>query len=100
MKQMAPPGGPTPDDKMIYALKYKEIFEDLVNNDDILKERNSRDLSGIYKTMMNVAPKVSTEKEIVRAWLRLISGQPALSPYDAKQLAELETYYDGGGGKR
>ena len=100
MKQMSPDEGPTSDDKAIYALKYKEIFEDLVNNDDIIKERNSRDLSGIYKTMMNVAPRVSTEKEIVRAWLRLISGQPALSPYDAKQLAELESYYNGGGGKK
>lgn len=83
---------PDQDTADVMSLKYQQLFNDLINNDEILREKNPAELSAIYKTMIDVSPYVSMNKEIVRAYLRTISTQAALGAFDAKTLAELEQY--------
>lgn len=87
--------GPDSTEVTALGLKYKSVFEDLINNDEILAEKDPGALASFYRTMINISPHVAGEKEIVRAYLRQISTQASMSPQDAKQLAQLEGYMSG-----
>jgi hypothetical protein len=74
----------------ILALKYKRNFEDLIRNDEILKEKDPKELANYFQTMIRMAPHLAADQEILRAHLRQVSGQALMGPYDAKVLADLE----------
>ena len=81
------------EEQIALNLSYKKIFEDLISQDEILSEKDPTELANYYKAMINMSPHIAAEPEIVRAHLRAMSTQAAMSPYDAKLLAELEDYY-------
>lgn len=81
---------PDVSDNAILALKYKQNFEDLIANDEILKEKDPKELANYFQTMIRMAPHLAADREILRAHLRQVSGQALMGPYDAKVLADLE----------
>jgi hypothetical protein len=79
------------------GLKQKEVFEELMLEDEMLREQSPESLFKLYKTLVGIAPNVATNKEIVRSFLRQISSQaePTIQPYDALQLAKLDKVMSG-----
>lgn len=83
------------------ALKHKNIFENLMDTDEIIAEQDPVVMSQMYESLVNLSPSAAANPEIARAYLRQMSAQEALSPYDALQLVKLEKGLDpsAGGGK-
>lgn len=67
------------------------IITELYNDDDIIKEANPEDVQRAYATMVQASPEASMNKEVVRAFLRQAVNSVAVSSFDAKQLADLDT---------
>ena len=74
----------------INNLRRSSILQDLYDNDPILSEANPKELMNAYSTIVQTSPEVSLNKEVVRAILRQSVNSMAVSPFDAKQWADLE----------
>lgn len=74
----------------INNLRRSTILQDLYENDPILQEADPDALAEAYKTIIQTSPEVSLNKEVVRAVLRQSVNSMAVSPFDAKQWADLE----------
>jgi hypothetical protein len=59
-------------------------------DDPIISEANPDDVISAYKSLVELSPKVSTNKEVVRSVLRQSIASVAISPYDAKTWTDLE----------
>ena len=59
-------------------------------NDPILSEADPKALSTAYELLANSAPEASLNKEVARAILRQSVNSVAVSPFDAKQWADLD----------
>ena len=66
------------------------IISDLYENDPILQEVDPDILISAYKSFAQAAPEASLNKEVTRAVLRQSTNSVAISPYDAKQWADLD----------
>ena len=66
-----------------------EIISDLAMSDPIISEADPKDVVRAYSTLINIAPKVSLQKEIVRSILRQAVNSMAMSPYDAQSYVTL-----------
>lgn len=71
-------------------LQRTTLLEDLLTNDPIISDMDPRDVASIYQGIITLAPEVSTQREIVRSMIRAQNSQLALSPFDARQYADLE----------
>ena len=71
-------------------LERQSILEDLITNDPVLSGIEPEKIVGGYQAIMRLSPEVSRNKEVVRAQLRQLAHSIALSPFDAKQLVDLE----------
>jgi hypothetical protein len=71
-------------------LQREVLLQDLVTNDEVLSEADPKAISSAYAAMMQVAPEVSTNKEVARSFLRQAVHATSISPYDADALANLE----------
>lgn len=71
-------------------LRRSTILQDLYENDPILQEADPNALADAYRTIVQTAPDMSLNKEVVRAVLRQSVNSMAVSPFDAKQWADLE----------
>lgn len=71
-------------------LQRQQILEDLITNDEILAGEDPQKVVNAYQAIMNTAPHVSLNKEVVRSVLRQATQSMAVSPFDAKAWAELE----------
>ena len=67
-----------------------EIISDLYANDPVLSEADPEALRTAYENLVEIAPQASLKKEIVRAILRQSVNSVAVSPFDAKQWADLD----------
>lgn len=74
----------------INNLRRSAIISDLYANDPVLSEADPNQLSAAYKTIVESAPEVSMNKEVVRAILRQSVNSVAVSPFDVKQWSDLE----------
>lgn len=74
----------------INNLRRSTILQDLYENDPILQEADPDALANAYQTVIQTSPEMSLNKEIVRAILRQSVNSMAVSPFDAKQWADLE----------
>jgi len=61
----------------------------LAMSDPIISEADPKDVVRAYSTLINIAPKVSLQKEIVRSILRQAVNSMAMSPYDAQSYVTL-----------
>lgn len=75
-------------------IRRSAILEDLVANDPILSESSPKDVVNAYRTLVQSAPSMSLNKEVVRAVLRQVVNSVAVSPFDAKQWADYESTYN------
>lgn len=66
------------------------MLEDFIVNDPILSEADPSAVASAYASLMQSSPDVALNKEVVRAFLRQAVNSVAISPFDAKQLAEYE----------
>ena len=71
-------------------LQRQMILEDLITNDPILGGENPQAVATAYKTLVNLAPDVSLQKEVARAAVRTAVNAVGMSPFDAKMYAEME----------
>ena len=72
-------------------LQRQLIMEDLISNDPVLQGVDANQITNGYQTILQLAPEVSLNKEVVRSILRASTNAEATSPFDAKLMAELET---------
>ena len=72
-------------------LERQSILEDLITNDPVLSGIEPEKIVSGYQAIMRLSPEVSRNKEVVRAQLRQLAHSIALSPFDAKQLVDLES---------
>lgn len=66
------------------------LLQDLMVNDPVLSEEAPETVAQAYSAVMNMAPEVSTNKEVMRAILRQSVNSVAVSPYDAEMWTKLE----------
>ena len=66
------------------------MLEDLMTNDPVLSEENPETVGHAYSAVMNMAPELSTNKEVVRAILRQAVHSVAISPFEAETWTKLE----------
>lgn len=66
------------------------ILEDLLLTDPVLSKEDPNLVSQAYLTIVNIAPDLSLNKEVVRAILRSSVHQLAIGPYDAGSWAQIE----------
>lgn len=80
-------------------IKQKEVFEDLVEHDELLREQDPALLAKLFESLTELAPNVATRKEVVRSFLRQISSQaePTIDPFYATQLIKLDRVISGQG---
>lgn len=76
--------------EMVNNIRRSAILSELKNDDPILSEADPKSLSTAYELLSNAAPEASLNKEIVRAILRQSVNSVAVSPFDAKQWADLD----------
>jgi hypothetical protein len=70
-------------------MRRSDIISELYSDDPILSEADPSALMDAYNTLVQTAPDVSLNKEIVRSILRQSVNSVAVSPFDAKQWADL-----------
>jgi len=87
--------GPTVRDedkskKRLRNFQRQLMLEDLLSTDPILQGVTPNNALRAYEALVRIAPEFSLNKEVVRSILRTATNAEALSPYDAKQMAEIE----------
>ena len=71
-------------------MRRSDIITELYEEDPILSEADPNEVSRAYATLVQTSPEASLNKEVVRAILRQSVNSVAVSPFDAKQWAELD----------
>ena len=67
------------------------LMQDLFINDPFISEADPQTVAALYQQIMQVAPEVSLNKEVVRGVLRQgLHNVTAVSPFDAQAWADLE----------
>jgi hypothetical protein len=66
------------------------MLQDLMVNDPVLSEESPESVAQAYDAVLNMAPEVAANKEVVRAILRQTIHSVAISPYDADVWTKLE----------
>ena len=66
------------------------MLQDLMVNDPVLSNETPDTVADAYNSLLQMAPEVSTNKEVVRAILRQSVHSVAVSPYDAEMWTKLE----------
>lgn len=71
-------------------MRRSDIITELYNDDPIISEASPDAVTQAYATLVQTAPEASMNKEVVRAVLRQSLNSVAVSPFDAKQWADLD----------
>ena len=66
------------------------MIQDLIVNDPVLADEPPETVAEAYNSLLQLAPEVAANKEIVRAILRQTVHSVAVSPYDAEMWSKLE----------
>lgn len=66
------------------------MLQDLMTNDPVLAEESPETVAEAYQAILQMAPEVASNKEVVRAVLRQTVHSVAVSPYDAEVWTKLE----------
>lgn len=66
------------------------LLADLMENDPIIRDADPDTVTEAYKTMVMTAPRVALDKAQARAFLRSAVNSVAISPSDAKVLADVD----------
>jgi len=66
------------------------VLEDLLTNDPVLSDESPETVAQAYQAILNIAPELASNKEVVRAILRQTVHSVAISPYEAEVWTKLE----------
>lgn len=66
------------------------MLQDLMTNDPVLSEEAPETVAEAYNAILQMAPEMASNKEVVRAVLRQTVHSVAVSPYDAEIWTKLE----------
>jgi hypothetical protein len=66
------------------------LLADLMSNDPIIRDADPNMVAEVYKTMVMTSPRVSLDKAQVRSFLRGAVNSVAVSPSDAKVIADVD----------
>lgn len=84
-------GRDIPEEKQILLnVRRSIILADLMSNDPIIRDADPNAVTEAYKTMIMTSPRVSLDKAQVRAFLRSAANSVAISPSDAKVIADVD----------
>ena len=75
------------------------MLQDLMTNDPVLSEEEPATVANAYNALLQLAPDVAANREIVRSILRQTVTSVAVSPYDADLWTKLEQNLRGLQGK-
>lgn len=76
--------------KRIMNVRRSILLADLMANDPIIRDADPNIVTEAYKTMVMTSPRVSLDKAQVRAFLRASVNSVAISPNDAKVIADVD----------
>ena len=76
--------------KRVMNVRRSIILADLMSNDPIIRDADPETVTEAYKTMVMTSPRVSLDKAQVRAFLRSAVNSVAISPSDAKVIADVD----------
>lgn len=76
--------------KTLKNVQRQILLQDLLVNDPVLSKEDPDAVVNAYEALLQIAPEVSTNKEITRAILRQTIHSTAISPYDAEVWTKLE----------
>ena len=76
--------------KRVLNVRRSIILADLMTNDPIIRDADPNIVAEAYKTMVMTSPRVSLDKAQVRAFLRNSVNSVAISPADAKVIADVD----------
>ena len=71
------------------------ILQELILTDPVLSGESPETVARAYQSLVEVAPHVALNREVVRSILRQATQSMAISPYDADVWAKLEGRVDG-----
>lgn len=66
------------------------LLSDLLASDPILQDADPNQVAAVYKSIIQSSPRVSLNKELVRAVLRSAVNSIAISPNDMKVMTDLD----------
>jgi|GEM_PF-4788354 len=67
------------------------LLQDLITTDPVINKFPTHKVVDAYQQMLRIAPELSSEKEITRAYLRQAGASQALSPFEAGELLKANT---------
>jgi len=67
------------------------LLQELVATDPIISKFPTHHVVDAYQQMLRIAPELSSEKEITRAFLRQAGASQAISPFEAADLIKANT---------
>lgn len=76
--------------KRLLNVRRSIILADLMANDPIIRDADPNVVTEAYKTIVMTSPRVSLDKAQVRAFLRSSVNSVAISPSDAKIIADVD----------
>ena len=71
-------------------LRRQAIIQSLVKNDEVLQHQPEESVVGMYNTLVRLAPNLSQEPEVVRAFLRSSIDEMAVDPFTVEQILKAE----------
>jgi len=71
-------------------LRRQLILQDLLVNDKILAQEDPSSVVAAFRSINQVSPDTTLNREVLRSMLRSAVQSVALSPYDAKTLADVD----------
>lgn len=74
----------------ILNVRRSVLLADLMSNDPIIRDADPNVVVEAYKTMVMTSPRVSLDKAQVRSFLRSSVNSVAISPSDAKVIADVD----------
>ena len=76
--------------RRIMNIRRSILLADLMANDPIIRDADPNTVVEAYKTMIMTSPRVSLDKAQARAFLRSAVNSVAISPSDAKVIADVD----------
>ena len=67
------------------------LLQELVSTDPVISKFPTHQTVDAYQQMLRIAPELSREKEITRAFLRQAGASQAIAPFEAEQLIKANT---------
>lgn len=71
-------------------LRRQLILQDLLVRDKVLSQEDPTAVAAAFRSIHQISPDTTLNKEVLRSMLRSVVQSVALSPYDAKTLADVD----------